>query len=111
MSTRVAVRAVVPDAAREVLRRGRRARRIGPRRPPADDWRVPVDGRAPRLGTRELIGHDVRAGGAWEGRDPLRVPRLWSRPSWVAFLGWLLALGGSGWLSWRKHGGRDAFGE
>lgn len=109
MSGRSRLRAFVPGAAREVLREGGRSRRLGPRRPPARDWRVSEGGRAPRLGTREFIGHDVRGVGAFEEKDPLKVPRFWRRAEWGGLLGWAVALTGSGWIAWRRHGGKDAF--
>lgn len=91
-----------------VVRDGKETRRLGPRRTPAGDWRESSDGRAPRLGPREFIGHDVRGSGAWEDRDPLRVPKLFTLGSLGGLLGWVTAVGGSGWLAWRRHGGRDA---
>ena len=92
--------------AMRVLRRAHRARSM--RRPSTrpGDWRTPVGGQAPRLGPRELIGHDIRGRGAWEGRDPLETPRWWSRPHWVALFGWAVLTAGSGYASWRQHGGR-----
>ena len=79
---------------------------------PGHDWRVPVDGRAPRLGPRTHIGHDVRGHGAWAQRDPLATPRWWTGSALLAALGWLGLTAGTGYLSWRRHGGKAAlFGE
>lgn len=74
----------------------------------AGDWRTPVDGRAPRLGPKQYIGSDIAPGrGAWAGRDPMRTPRWWSGVRWTALLTSALLAGGSGFLSWRRHGGKD----
>lgn len=98
---------------RRVLAGGRRARSV--RRPstrPRSDWRRPVDGAAPRLGAREYIGHDVRGRGAWALRDPLATPTWWRLARGIGVIGWASLVGGAGWISWRRHGGREAlFGE
>jgi hypothetical protein len=73
----------------------------------AEDWRLPVDGRAPRLGPRQYIGEDIAPGhGAWAGRDPMHTPRWWRGTSWSALIWWVLMAAGGGWLSWRRHGGK-----
>lgn len=92
---------------RRVARRAGRARSF--RRPTTrvDDWRTPVEGRAPRLGPRQYIGNDIAPGrGAWKGRDPMRTPRWWGGWSFTALLTWAGLSAGAGYLSWRRHGGR-----
>lgn len=106
-TVRTAARVVSASRVGRVVAHGNRARRLGPRRPPERDWRVAEDGRAPRLSSREYIGHDVQGIGPWAERDPLRVPRLWTLASWGGLVGWLAAVGGSGWIAWRRHGGID----
>lgn len=93
-------------AVRRIASRAGRARSF--RRPSTrvEDWRTPVDGRAPRLGPREYIGHDIRGRGAWKGRDPLTSPVWWAAPRWVAVVGWAALTAGSGFIAWRRHGGK-----
>ena len=94
-------------AARAALRAAGRSRRLGPRHT-TTPWREPVDGRAPRLGPREFIGADITRRGAWANRDPLVTPRWWNRYEWLALAGWAALTGGTGYLAWRKHGGKAA---
>ena len=73
----------------------------------AEAWRTPVDGRAPRLGPRQYIGSDIAPGrGAWADRDPMRTPDWWHVGRWTALTGWALLTSASGFLSWRRHGGK-----
>ena len=37
----------------------------------------------------------------------MRTPRWWSGVRWSALLTSTLLVGGSGFLSWRRHGGKD----
>lgn len=90
---------------RKLLRAAGRAHRIGGPSTRVADWRTPVDGRAPRLGTRQYIGHDVEGRGAWARKDPLKVPRWWSGARFGALAGWAALTAGTGYLSWRRHGG------
>jgi hypothetical protein len=92
---------------RKVLREARRGRSLASRSSRPVNWRDPVDGRAPRLGPHEYIGHDVRGRGAWAHRDPLRVPRLWTAANWGALAGLIGLTAGAGWRSWRQHGGKE----
>lgn len=92
---------------RRVAARAGRARSFDRPSTRAADWRTPVDGRAPRLGPRQYIGHDIAPGrGAWAERDPMRTPRWWSRARWSALGGWALLAGVTGLISWRRHGGK-----
>ena len=92
---------------RRVAQRAGRERRFDRPSTRAADWRATVDGRAPRLGPRQYIGHDIAPGrGAWDGRDPMRTPRWWGGPRWTALAGWALLSAGTGFLSWRRHGGK-----
>ena len=94
---------------RGIMSRGARPRSFrAPASRPAADWRVAVDGRAPRLGPRTYIGHDPRGRGAWLERDPLATPRWWTGSAILAALGWMGLTAGAGYLSWRRHGGREA---
>lgn len=104
---RTAARVVARSRVGRTVGHGIPAHKLGPKRPPPQPWREPVDGRAPRLSSTEFIGHDVRGVGVFKDRDPLRVPRLFSLASWGGLVGWVVALGGSGWISWRRHGGMD----
>lgn len=36
------------------------------------------------------------------------TPRWWNRYEWVALAGWAALTGGTGYLAWRKHGGKAA---
>lgn len=93
---------------RHVARSAGRDRRFDRPSTRAADWRDAVDGRAPRLGPRQYIGHDIAPGtGAWADRDPMRTPHWWHVGRWIALAGWGLLSAGSGWLSWRRHGGRE----
>ncbi len=92
---------------RSALVRAPRARNMrAPSTRPPQDWDRPVDGRAPRLGTREYIGHDIRGRGAWADRDPLLTPKWWSQARFGAVAGWAALTAGAGYLSWRRHGGK-----
>jgi hypothetical protein len=84
-----------------------RARRYGRPSSRAGDWRTPVDGRAPRLGPKQYIGTDIAPGpGAWDGRDPMRTPEWWHVGRWIMLVLWSLLTGITGFLSWRRHGGK-----
>ena len=92
---------------RRVAVRAGRERRFDRPATRAEAWRDAVDGRAPRLGPRQYIGHDIAPGrGAWAERDPMRTPHWWGGPRWSALLGWAALTAGTGYLSWRRHGGR-----
>lgn len=69
------------------------------------DWWKAVDGRAPRLGAKEVIGDGMTRVGIFRERDPLRFPRLWTRVRFLSLLLWLATVGGSLWKAWRDHGG------
>lgn len=72
----------------------------------AADWRTAVDGRAPRLGPREVIGDGMTTRvGIFRERDPLRFPKLWTRVRFLALVLWTGVVGGSIWKAWRDHGG------
>ena len=93
---------------RHVAQRAGRERSFARRSTRVEDWRTPVDGRAPRLGPGQYIGHDIAPGrGAWAGRDPMRTPRWWSGWSFSALATWAALTAGTGYLSWRRHGGKD----
>lgn len=94
---------------RGIMSRGAQPRSFRtPASRPGADWRVAVDGRAPRLGARTYIGHDTKGRGAWLDRDPMTTPRWWTGSAILAALGWLGMTAGFGYLSWRRHGGREA---
>ncbi len=77
----------------------------------APQWRTSVDGRAPRLGPRELIGDGVTRRGLFAERDPLEFPRLWTRVRFFSLAAWLGIVGGSLWKAWREHGGPPSWDE
>lgn len=79
---------------------------------PAADWRESVDGRAPRLGPREVIGPGITRTGRFAGRDPLEFPRLWTRVRFASLGLWAAVVGGALWKAWRDHGGLpDPYGD
>jgi hypothetical protein len=104
------VRGLVGLAGRRALRAGGDAllsdpREVRRRTHVAPDWRVPIDGRAPRLGPRETI--DVaRAVGHWRHVDP-RLPQDGWRHSWrwVGFGMWVGVAAGAAGLGWWKGRG------
>lgn len=92
---------------RRSLAHAGRARRFDRPSSRAADWRTPVAGRAPRLGPRDYIGNDIAPGrGAWAGRDPMRTPQWWHVGRWLMLVLLTLLTGATGYLSWRRHGGK-----
>lgn len=91
-----------------VLHRAGRARSFRLQATRVDGWQEATEGRAPRLSDRHYIGHDIRGRGAWTRRDPLATPRWWSGTRWAALVGWTGLVAGTGYLSWRRHGGKEA---
>lgn len=84
----------------------RRVDDLASRSRPATGWRVPTDdGRAPRLAPAELIGRGMTRAGIFEDKDPLRLPRFWTRWEWLGLAFWAALIGGAGWKAWRDHGG------
>lgn len=95
-----------------ILRGAAQRRTFGGRSSRVADWRNPVGGAAPRLGPRQYIGHDVAGRGAWKDRDPLSTPQWWDGARWAALIGWAALTAGSGYVAWRRHGGKAfLFGE
>jgi hypothetical protein len=83
---------------------GSAAKHLGPKRWRAPAWREPVNGAAPRLGPRELIGRDVTRRGVFADKDPLATPQLWSVWRWLGLAFW----GGTLWQSIRRARARVA---